>query len=90
MASPSSRQPCGPTGAQIARNLMMNGVRAESMIVAPGQRRPGEVLLAQAEALGCDLVVKGAYTQSRLRQMIFGGTTQHILSQAGLPVLLAH
>lgn len=80
----------GPTGAQMARNLVMNGVRAESMIVAPGQRRPGEVLLAQAEALGCDLVVKGAYTQSRLRQMIFGGTTQHILTQATVPVLLAH
>jgi nucleotide-binding universal stress UspA family protein len=80
----------GPTGAQIARNLLMNGVRAESMTVAPGQRRAGEVLLAQAEALGCDLIVKGAYTQSRLRQMIFGGTTQHILTHATVPVLLAH
>jgi nucleotide-binding universal stress UspA family protein len=80
----------GPTGEQIARNLLMNGVRAESMIVAPGQRRAGEVILAQAEALGCDLVVKGAYTQSRLRQMIFGGTTQHILTHATVPVLLAH
>jgi nucleotide-binding universal stress UspA family protein len=80
----------GPTGAQMARNLAMNGVRAEAMSIAPGQRRPGEVLLAQAEALGCDLVIKGAYTQSRLRQMIFGGTTQHILTQATVPVLLAH
>jgi nucleotide-binding universal stress UspA family protein len=80
----------GPTGEQMADNLLRHGVRAESVIVAPGQRRPGEVLLAQAEALGCDLVVKGAYTQSRLRQMIFGGTTQHILSQATVPVLLAH
>ena len=80
----------GPTGEQMAGNLLRHGVRAESIIVAPGQRRPGEVLLAQAESLGCDLVVKGAYTQSRLRQMIFGGTTQHILSQAGVPVLLAH
>jgi nucleotide-binding universal stress UspA family protein len=25
-----------------------------------------------------------------LRQMIFGGTTQHILEHAELPVLLAH
>jgi nucleotide-binding universal stress UspA family protein len=80
----------GPTGEQMAGNLLRHGVRAESVIVAPGQRRPGEVLLAQAEALGCDLIVKGAYTQSRLRQMIFGGTTQHILSQATVPVLLAH
>jgi nucleotide-binding universal stress UspA family protein len=80
----------GPTGEQMARNLSVNGVRAESIIVAPGQRRAGEVILGQADALGCDLVVKGAYTQSRLRQMIFGGTTQHILTHATVPVLLAH
>jgi nucleotide-binding universal stress UspA family protein len=80
----------GPTGEQMARNLLRNGVQAESMIVAPGQRRAGEVILAQADALGCDLIVKGAYTQSRLRQMIFGGTTQHILTHATVPVLLAH
>jgi nucleotide-binding universal stress UspA family protein len=80
----------GPSGEQIARNLLMNGIRAEAMTVAPGQKRAGEVVLAQAEALGCDLIVKGAYTQSRLRQMIFGGTTQHILTHATVPVLLAH
>jgi nucleotide-binding universal stress UspA family protein len=80
----------GPTGEQIARNLLMHDVRAEAMTVAPGQHRAGEIILAQADALGCDLIVKGAYTQSRLRQMIFGGTTQHILTHATLPVLLAH
>jgi nucleotide-binding universal stress UspA family protein len=40
--------------------------------------------------LSCDLLIKGAYTQSRLRQFIFGGTTQYILSNATLPVLMAH
>jgi nucleotide-binding universal stress UspA family protein len=80
----------GPTGEQMARNLVMNDVRAEATTVAPGQRRAGEVILGQADSLGCDLIVKGAYTQSRLRQMIFGGTTQHILTHATVPVLLAH
>jgi nucleotide-binding universal stress UspA family protein len=70
--------------------LLMNDVRAEATTIAPGQRRAGEVILGQADALGCDLIVKGAYTQSRLRQMIFGGTTQHILTHATVPVLLAH
>ena len=53
-------------------------------------RTTGEAILATAESLGCDLLVKGAYTQSRLRQMIFGGATQHVLAKATLPVLLAH
>jgi nucleotide-binding universal stress UspA family protein len=36
------------------------------------------------------MLIKGDYTQSRLRQMIFGGTTRHILANAKLPVLMAH
>jgi nucleotide-binding universal stress UspA family protein len=80
----------GPTGEQIARYLRMNDVPTEAITVPAGQKRPGEVLLAEATRLGCDLVIKGAYTQSRLRQMIFGGTTQHNLTKANLPVLLAN
>jgi nucleotide-binding universal stress UspA family protein len=52
--------------------------------------RPGEAILAEAAAVGADLLIKGAYTQSRLRQMIFGGATSHILSAAELPVFFAH
>jgi nucleotide-binding universal stress UspA family protein len=47
-------------------------------------------LLATAQSLGCDLLIKGAYTQSWLRQMIFGGATQHVLENAMIPVLLAN
>lgn len=50
----------------------------------------GEAILATAASQGCDLLIKGAYTQSRLRQMIFGGATRHILANATLPVLMAH
>jgi nucleotide-binding universal stress UspA family protein len=42
-----------------------------------------------AQSLGCDLLIKGAYTQSRLRQMIFGGATRHVLENADIPILLA-
>ncbi len=80
----------GPSGEQMARALRLNGITAETMTLKPSKRGAGETLLAKAEELGCDLIVKGAYTQSRLRQMIFGGTTRHILANAKLPVLMAH
>jgi nucleotide-binding universal stress UspA family protein len=80
----------GPTGEQMARSLKLNGVNAEQITLKKSKSNAGEVLLAKAEELGCDLIVKGAYTQSRLRQMIFGGTTRHILANAKLPVLMAH
>lgn len=80
----------GPPGAEVARHLRMNGVPATDVTVTPGQRTTGEAILEHARSLGCDLVVKGAYTQSRLRQMIFGGATRHILAHATVPVLMAH
>ncbi len=81
----------GPSGEQMAHSLRLNGIPAEPVTLKPaGKRNAGETLLSKAEEMGCDLIVKGAYTQSRLRQMIFGGTTRHILANAKLPVLMAH
>ena len=74
----------------MARSLKANGIAAEPITVTPGKLNAGETILTKAEELGCDLIVKGAYTQSRLRQMIFGGTTRHMLANAKLPVLMAH
>jgi len=80
----------GPTGQQLCRYLQLNGVSAKSSTVGLDGRLTGEAILAHAKALGCGLLIKGAYTQSRLRQMIFGGTTRHILGNMELPVLMAH
>jgi nucleotide-binding universal stress UspA family protein len=81
----------GPSGEQMARSLKLNGIAADTVTMKPvGKRSAGETILAKADELGCDLIVKGAYTQSRLRQMIFGGTTRHILANAKLPLLMAH
>jgi nucleotide-binding universal stress UspA family protein len=60
------------------------------LTVKRGTRTPGEIILDHAVSLGCDLLVKTAYTQSRLRQMIFGGATRYTLANATLPVLMAH
>ncbi len=80
----------GPTGEQAARFFRMDGVKATAVTIKTGSRSAGEAILDHAKSLGCDLIVKGAYTQSRLRQMIFGGATRHVLAAATLPVLMAH
>jgi nucleotide-binding universal stress UspA family protein len=80
----------GPTGEELARNLRLNGVAAEASTVRTERRSAGETLLKATASFGADLLIKGAYTQSRLRQMIFGGTTSHVLAEATLPVLMAH
>jgi nucleotide-binding universal stress UspA family protein len=80
----------GPTTQQVCRYLEWNGITAEGRDLPAGKRPPGETLLAEVAAFGSDLLIKGAYTQSRLRQMIFGGVTSHILAEADLPVFMAH
>ena len=80
----------GPTGQQLCQYLRLSGVPAKPLTVGLGGRLTGEAVLAHAKTLSCDLLIKGAYTQSRLRQFIFGGATRYILSNATLPVLMAH
>ncbi|MEC8200097.1 MAG: universal stress protein, partial [Pseudomonadota bacterium] len=59
-------------------HLRRNGIAAEALNVEAGRRTAGEAVLEESERLGADLLVKGAYTRSRNRQMIFGGITSHI------------
>jgi len=80
----------GPSAEQLIRYLQRNGIVAEPKRVELDGRSTGEAILATAQSLDCDLLIKGAYTQSRLRQMIFGGATQHIMAKATMPVLLAN
>jgi nucleotide-binding universal stress UspA family protein len=80
----------GPSAEQMIQYLQRNEIVAEPMRVELDGRSTGEAILATAQSLGCDLLIKGAYTQSRLRQMIFGGATKHVLANAALPVLMAN
>jgi nucleotide-binding universal stress UspA family protein len=79
----------GPTGEELARNLEAHGLSV-SLRTAFGRQKPqGESFLKEAVAAGADLMVKGAYTQSRIRQMIFGGATRHIIMESTVPVIMA-
>jgi nucleotide-binding universal stress UspA family protein len=80
----------GPTAEQLLTHLQRNGIAATSKTVGLEGKSTGEAILRAAKAEGCDLLVKGAFTQSRLRQMIFGGATSHILGAADIPVFFAH
>ncbi len=80
----------GPSGDELRDYLEAHGITATAKTVPNGPGGAGATILDHAGQLGCDLLVKSAYTQSRLRQMIFGGATSHILSNATLPVFMAN
>lgn len=75
-------------GADIALFLARHGVRVEvGSLQSAGE--VGETLLAAADQAQSDLLVMGAYGQSRVREIMLGGATSAILACAALPVLLA-
>lgn len=80
----------GPTGEDLAAHLRQRGFGVEAVTVKPTPRGSGDTILSEAKARGCDLLIKGAYTQSRLRQMFFGGATSHILANTTVPVFMAN
>jgi nucleotide-binding universal stress UspA family protein len=80
----------GPSAFELSHTLKRNGLPVETRIIPNPHGHTGEAILSAAASLGCDLLVKGAYTQSRLRQFIFGGATSHILSNTTVSVLMAH
>lgn len=80
----------GPSPQLLARALQRHGLAVDHVDVDSGSRNAGRVILERAAALGADLLVKGGYTQSRLRQLIFGGATSEILQHTDVPVIMAH
>jgi nucleotide-binding universal stress UspA family protein len=70
-----------------AAMLHRHGVQASGERVAEPDDGAGETLLAKAAEHRADLLVLGAYGHTRLRELIFGGATRHVLRHAQLPVL---
>lgn len=79
----------GPSADQLAHMLLAHGINVEIVHRQGKNRAAGVAYLEDAMQLGGDLLIKGAYSQSRLRQMIFGGATSHIMAKARLPVLMS-
>lgn len=77
--------------AALIAYLARHGVNVESRALDPeSSRSVGETLLAAATDAGADLMVMGAYTHSRLRELVFGGVTREVLASADMPVIMAH
>jgi nucleotide-binding universal stress UspA family protein len=80
----------GPDHVQLAESLQRHGVPARAIDVHETAKTPGLAVLVTARAVGADLLIKGGYTQSRLRQFIFGRATSQILAEANVPIFMAH
>ena len=86
--SSSEYQRRGPVASDLAKYLAMHGVEPELATFRPIDRDVGRGLLGAAAEFGAELLCMGAYSHSRLRQLILGGVTRHVLEFASLPVMM--
>ena len=83
---PERSDPGGPLSQMLARH----GVRAEVSVLARTLPKVSEILVRHARDLNADMIVMGAYGNSRFREAILGGATRGMLEQADVPVFMAH
>lgn len=77
-------------GSDVAAWLNHQGCHVTVQPYPSGGEEIGTVIIKRAKETGADLIVMGAYDHSRLREVVFGGTTRTLIEQRGCPVLLCH
>jgi nucleotide-binding universal stress UspA family protein len=78
----------GPLAPDLQQYLAAHEITADRAAFQPTNNVVGAGLLAAANEFDCDLLVMGAYSHSRLRQLILGGVTRHVLEHATIPVMM--
>jgi nucleotide-binding universal stress UspA family protein len=75
---------------RLAAQFRRHGATSEARLIVPGGRNLPDALIDTAAASGADVVVMGGYGHSRLRELVFGGFTRHVLNESRLPIVLFH
>jgi nucleotide-binding universal stress UspA family protein len=76
-------------GADIALNLARHGACVHLARMASNDAPIAQIMLGEAVHNGSDLLVIGAYSHARWRELLFGGTTRTLLTEALVPVLVS-
>jgi nucleotide-binding universal stress UspA family protein len=78
-----------PIGA-VADALARHAVKPTVVNLKATGDTVGEQICARVRSQDADLLVMGAYGHTRLRELVFGGVSRHVLAHAPVPVLLSH
>jgi len=76
--------------AEIVSYLAWHSINAELVQLGFEDDSVGQKLLDAADRERASLIVLGAYAHSRVRELVLGGVTRHVLQHATLPLLMAH
>jgi nucleotide-binding universal stress UspA family protein len=77
-------------GADLCEHLARHDIRVDAKVLYGGDIDAGNLLLSHAMDVSANLIVMGAYGHSRLRELVLGGVTRHMLTHMTVPVLMSH
>ncbi|BDA83321.1 universal stress protein [Aureimonas sp. SA4125] len=78
------------TADDLVLALARQDVAVEAATSFSGDLSVGDDILSSLADQGSDLLVMGCFGHSRVREMLFGGVTRHILRHMTVPVLMSH
>ena len=79
-----------PAASEARQYLRFHGILAEVMTVKKSAGSVTDQLRQIATDQQTDMLVLGGYSHSRMRERVFGGVTQDVLKNTGLPAFIVH
>jgi len=78
----------GPKSNHLAAYLKYWGIKSEH-VSTRGKDEPKEILTTY-KSTNSDLLLMGAYSRSKMSELVFGGVTEYMLKRASIPILMLH
>ncbi|MEM6835110.1 MAG: universal stress protein [Sphingomonadales bacterium] len=79
-----------PGGNALAKTLTCHGLKPVVLAEDCGPSGVDDTILDLAKEHGITLLVVGAYSHSRWRELVLGGVTRTVIEKATMPVLMSH
>lgn len=79
-----------PSLEELKPYLAIHGIKAEAREEEAKGGPDGQQIMDAAKAFGADMIVIGAYSHSRWREMVLGGATRRLINKSELPVFMSH
>jgi nucleotide-binding universal stress UspA family protein len=74
----------------IADHLRRHEVKVQPEVMSAADEKPSRVILDRVSELDINLLVMGAFSRSRLSETWFGGASEDLLHEIGVPILTGH
>ena len=78
------------SASDVSRWLSKHGIVSQAVSRNSLGSKAENILDEEISDFAADALVMGSYSRSRIREIIFGGFTQHVLNNIRIPTLLAH